>query len=180
MSDAAVAKRYAEALFQLGNEKGTMDQLAEEFHVLKTTFDENNELVPFLKHPRVNNEQKEQFINNVFQSFSADVVNLLHLLAERHRIDIVPSVIDHFIRLVNDAKGMEEATVYSIRELSQTEKERLEKTFAKRFGKQAIKITSVVDPSVIGGIKLRIGNTIYDGSIQGKLKRIERGILTAN
>ncbi|GAA0436366.1 F0F1 ATP synthase subunit delta [Lentibacillus halophilus] len=176
----AVSKRYADALFQLSNEKGTMDQWADELLVLKTIIDDNDTLMPFLKHPRISLEQKEQFINDVFRSFSEDIVTTLHLLATRHRLDIVPLVIDHFIRLVNDAKGIEEGTVYSVRALSQGEKERLEQTFAKRFGKQAIKLTSVVDPSVIGGIKLRIGNTIYDGSIQGKLNRIQRNIGAVN
>ncbi|TMN21995.1 F0F1 ATP synthase subunit delta [Lentibacillus cibarius] len=180
MSEVAVARRYADALFQLGNEKGTTDQMAKEFEVLKTIFNNNEQMISFLKHPRVNNEKKKQFIDEVFQSFSADVVNMLHLLRERHRYDVVPSIIDHFIHLVNDAKGIEEATVYSVRELSQTEKQRIEDTFAKRVDKQAIKLKTVVDPSVLGGIKLRIGNTIYDGTLKGKLQRLERNITTAN
>src|SRR5699024_11045155 len=140
-----VTSRYAEALCQLGNEKGTLDQLVEECHVLKSIFNENKKLVPFLEHPRVDNDKKNQFMNDVFQGFSDDVLNTLKLLTERHRVAIVPAIIDHFTQLVNDVKGIAEAKVYSVRELSEDEKEQLETVFAKRFNKQAIKLETIVD-----------------------------------
>ncbi|MFD1362032.1 F0F1 ATP synthase subunit delta [Lentibacillus salinarum] len=179
MSQVA-ANRYAEALFQLGNEKGTLEQLVKESEVLKSIFNENEQLVTFMEHPRINHDKKMQFLGDVFQGFSDDVLKTLKLLAERHRIGIVPAILDAFIHLVNEAKGIAEAKVYSVRKLSESEKEQLEITFAKRFNKQAIKLESIVDPSIIGGLKLRIGNTIYDGTIQGKLKRIERRITAAD
>ncbi|WP_106496057.1 F0F1 ATP synthase subunit delta [Lentibacillus sp. Marseille-P4043] len=180
MSEAVVAKRYADALFQLGNEKQIQDQLVDEFRIVKEVFQANKQLFTFLKHPRVNNEKKKQFLQEAFQGMSDDVVNTLKLLVERHRIEIIPSVIDHLSQLANDAKGIAEATVYSVRELSDAEIEELAAKFAKRFNKQAIKLENKVDPSIVGGVKLRMGNTIYDGSLSGKLKRIERDIVTAN
>ncbi|QKY70477.1 F0F1 ATP synthase subunit delta [Lentibacillus sp. CBA3610] len=175
-----VANRYAEALFQLGDEKGILEQLASEFHVLKSIFDENEQLAPFLEHPRVNNDRKKAFIDEVFQGFSNDVINTMKLLITRDRIGLVPSITDHFTRMVNDVKGIAEAKVYSVRELSDDERKQLEETFAKRFNKQAVKIQTIVDPSVLGGIKLQIGNTIYDGTISAKLRRIERNVVTAD
>ena len=70
--------------------------------------------------------------------------------------------------------------VYSVRALSEEECRQLELSFAKRFAKRAIELNNVVDPSLIGGMKIRVGNTIYDGSVSGMLKRIERNIVTAN
>lgn len=180
MSETVVSKRYADALFQLGNEKATIDSLLEELRIVVEVFQDNKQLYTFLKHPRVNNEKKKQFLDDVFSGFSNDVVNTLKILVERQRIEIVPSIINQFIQLVNNAKGIAEATVYSVRELSSTEKEELEITFAKRFNKNTIKLENIVEPSLIGGIKIRIGNTIYDGTISGKLQRIERNIVTAN
>ncbi|SHG69129.1 F0F1 ATP synthase subunit delta [Ornithinibacillus halophilus] len=180
MSEAVVAKRYADALFQLGNEKDTLDQLVEEFRVVNQVFKENKDLNTFLMHPRVNNAKKKQFVEEVFQGMSNDVVNTMKLLVERQRTDIATSVIDHFIQLVNDAKGIAQAVVYSVRELSDTERKELETTFAKRFNKNAIEIENVVDPSILGGIKIRMGNTILDGTISGKLRRIERNLKLAN
>ncbi|ASN04070.1 F0F1 ATP synthase subunit delta [Virgibacillus necropolis] len=180
MSEAVVAKRYAEALFQLGTEKSTLDNLKEEASVLQEVFARNKKILTFLTHPRVKSDKKNQIITEVFQGFSGDMVNTMKLLVERNRVELLPSIVDHFIDLSNEAKGISEATVYSVQALSGDEILKLEQTFAKRFQKKAIKLINKVDPSIIGGIKLRIGNTIYDGSISGKLKRIERSIVTAN
>jgi F-type H+-transporting ATPase subunit delta len=82
--------------------------------------------------------------------------------------------------LANGAKGIAEATVYSVRALSDAELEKLAQTFAKRLNKNAVKLENKVDPSIIGGVKIRMGNTIYDGSLSAKLKRIERNITATN
>ncbi|MFC4024969.1 F0F1 ATP synthase subunit delta [Oceanobacillus longus] len=180
MSEQVVAKRYADALFQLGKEKNTQEQFVKEFRVVREVFNNNKQLVPFLKHPKVNNEKKKQFIQEVFQGLHTDVVNTIKLLVERHRTAAIPSIIDHFIQLVNDAKGIADATVYSVRELTEVERTQLQVSFAKRMGKTAINLENVVDPSIVGGIKIRVGNTIYDGTVRGKLDRISRKIVSAN
>lgn len=131
-------------------------------------------------HPKVNNEKKKQLVTDVFQGMQADVVNTIKLLVERRRIAAVSSIIENFIQLVNDAKGIADATVYSVRELTDNEKQELQQTFAKRIGKTAIHFKNIVDPSILGGIKIRIGNTIYDGTISRKLDRISRSIVSAN
>ncbi|WP_077329330.1 F0F1 ATP synthase subunit delta [Virgibacillus siamensis] len=176
----AIANRYADALFQLANEQGKTEQLMKEFSVLEEVFQENQELDSFLKHPRVSNDKKKQFLDEVFKDFSTDVRNTLKILVERHRIEVIPSMIDHYTKLVNDAKGIVEATVYSVRKLSDAEREQIEKSFAKRLNKQTVKLENIVDPSVLGGVKVRVGNSIYDGTISNKLQRLERNIVFAN
>ncbi|MUK89656.1 F0F1 ATP synthase subunit delta [Ornithinibacillus sp. L9] len=176
MSEAVVAKRYADALFQLGQEKATLDQLVEEFRVVKNVFQNDNQLNIFLAHPRVNNGKKKQFLDEAFQGVSKDVLNTLKILVDRGRTEMVLSIINHFTQKVNDAKGIAEGKVYSVRKLSDTEKTELENTFAKRFNKQKIQLENVVDPSLIGGVKIRMGNTIIDGSISGKLRSFKRNL----
>jgi|SRR5699024_1277858 len=180
MSEAVVAKRYAEALFQLGEEKNTLDEYGDQFRLIQDVLKDNEQLFTFLKHPRISGEQKTQFVREVFKDFHKDVIHTVLLLVERQRIDIAPAIIDHFLYLVNDAKGIAEATVYSVRKLSDAEKKALEKKFSKRFNKQAISFKNIVDPSILGGLRIRVGNTIYDGTISSKLNRIERNIVTAN
>lgn len=180
MSETVVAKRYAEALFQLGNEKAVLEQFVEELQTVKEVFEKNSKLYTILEHPRIAKTRKQQFLDEVFQSLNTDIVNTLKILVERHRIMITPSMIEHFIYLYNDAKGIAEATVYSVRKLSNPERQALVASFVKRFNKSTFDIHNIVDPSLVGGVKIRIGNTIYDGSISGKLKRIKQNIVTAN
>lgn len=180
MSDIVVARRYADALFQLGKEKNTLDQFASELLVVQEVYKNNEQFAAFLKHPKVDKQKKLQFISGVLQGLHADVVNTIKLLVEKQRTAAIPAIINHFNQLVNEARGIADATVYSVRELSEAEKLKLEESFAKRLGKAAINLENVVDPSILGGIKIRVGNTIYDGTISGKLNRISKSIVTAN
>src|SRR5699024_683463 len=127
-----VVRRYADALFQLGDEKGSLDKLVQEFRVIKDVFQENK-LETFLAHPRVDNAKKNEFLDDVFNGFSRECINTLKLLVKQHRINIVPSVVDHFIQLVNESQGIAEATVYSVRPLTDDELKQLETPTAKRF-----------------------------------------------
>src|SRR5699024_10377213 len=116
------------------------------------------------KHPKITNEKKKQFLATVFEGVHADVLKTLQLLVEKKRIAIAPSMVNCFIDMVNDAKGIAEAIVYSVRPLSKKEQNSLQTTFAKRFNQKTVELQNEVDPSIIGGLKIRVGNTIYDGS----------------
>ncbi|WP_186576608.1 F0F1 ATP synthase subunit delta [Aquibacillus kalidii] len=179
-SNLVVSKRYAEALFQIGKEKSKLDHMEPELQIVKEVFQNNEEFTTFLKHPKINVDKKKQLIKEVFKDFSSDVVNTLYLLVDRHIEEAVPSIVDHFVKLVNDAKGIAEAKVYSVRELSDQEKEQLTNVFSEKLNLKALNIVNIVDSSLIGGVKLKIGNTIYDGSVKAKLERFERNIATAN
>ncbi|GGC85960.1 ATP synthase subunit delta [Thalassobacillus devorans] len=180
MSESVVSRRYANALFQLGKERNKLEQFEEELRNIRAVWVTNKELLTFLKHPRVSIDKKKQTIATGFAGYSSEVLNTLMLLLDRHREDIIPDLIDHFIEKVNDAKGIAEAKVYSVRELSEDEKLQISNVFAKKIGKNTLKITNIIDRSILGGIKIRIGNRIYDGSISGKLERIERKLVSGN
>ena len=81
---------------------------------------------------------------------------------------------DHFIEMANDARGIAEATVYSIRPLTEAENEAAFFNICKEVGKKSLRIENIVDSNLLGGIKVRIGNRIFDGSLRGKLERLER------
>lgn len=180
MSNSVVAKRYADALFQLGREKNSLDQLVADFLEVRQIFTNDQKLNVFLKHPKIDNEKKKQFLADVFKGADPVVINTLKLLVDRHRTSTIPTIVDHLVALVNDTKGIADATVYSIRELNTDEKEQLQTSFAKRLGKTSVQITNVVDPKILGGMKIRVGNTIYDGTVSNKLNRISRSIVSAN
>ncbi len=180
MSKSIATKRYAEALFQLGHEQNLLDEIVADLKIVTKGFKDNERIYTFLKHPRVNHEQKKQFLDEAFQGLQADVINTIKLLVERHRTLIIPTIVDHFNQMVNDAKGIAEATVYSVRKLSDSEQQALSAKLANRIGKKGMNIDNIVDPSLLGGLKIRIGNTIFDGSVSNKLNRIGRSIASAN
>ncbi len=178
MSKGIVAKRYALALFQLAKEQQTLDQTEAELRVVKQVFSSNKEFMTFLTSPKITVENKKQIVKDAFSTSSQAVLNTLFLLIDRHRETIVTDVVDQFIELANDERGIAEAQVFSVRPLTEAEEAGVSAVFAKNVGKSALRIQNFIDKSLIGGVKVRIGNRIYDGSVSGKLERLERNLIT--
>lgn len=174
MSSQAVAKRYALALFQLAKESDLLETAEAELRAIKQVFTENSDLIALLQNPKFSIEKKKELLEVPFAGLSPYVKNTLFLLVERHRDDIIPEVAEGFIELANEERGVAEATVYSVRPLTDEEKQSISNVFAQKVGKQTLKLTNIVDNGLIGGLKLRIGNRIYDGSVSGKLERLAR------
>lgn len=180
MSDTTVASRYAVALFDLGQEKSKLDIFQEEMKTLRKVTLENRSLENVLNHPRIPADRKKEMVTESFKGFSDEVIHTLHLLIDRHRTDIMLPLADQFLEKVHTYQGVQEATVYSVRELSEDEKQRLSQTFAPKVGKDSLIIDNRVDPDLLGGVRIRIGNRIFDGSVRGKLDQMERELLSAN
>ena len=180
MSNSKVAKNYAEALFQIAVEKDTVDFLETELMIVKEVFQSNPDFLKFLQHPKVEAEKKNPLLQEAFAGFGEDVLHTISLLVDRHNEALVPEVADHFTAFANEAKGIVEATVYSIRALTEEEKAEVEAVFKKKLNANALRINNEIDPAIIGGVKVKVGNTVYDGSLKGKLDRMERQIVMAN
>ncbi|MDX8363699.1 F0F1 ATP synthase subunit delta [Cytobacillus sp. Hm23] len=177
MSKEIVAKRYALALFQLAKEQNILDEIGEELRVVKQVFTDNEQFLSVLHHPKVSVAKKKASLQEAFKSASSVVVNTLSLLVERHRLNIVVDVVNEFLSLSNDERGVADAKVFTVKPLSDVEKNTLSNVFATKVGKQSLNIENIVDHTLIGGIKIRIGNRIYDGSVSSKLERIERQLV---
>lgn len=177
MSDLAVAKRYAVALFQIAKEQNLLDQIEEELRTVKEVFTNDKNLLSFLEHPKVTRDVKRKTIVNAFSGLSTFVQNTLQLMVDRHRIDAIAAMVDEFIELANDEKSVADAKVYSVRPLTEAETAAVSTAFAAKIGKRTLRITNITDSNLLGGIKLRIGNTIYDGTVSGKLDRLSKQLL---
>lgn len=180
MSKLIAVKRYAEALFHLGREKDLLDQYEAELKIVRDVFIENPSLDKIFRNPNISSTKKKQFVDEIFHAFHIDIVNTLKILIERKRTEIITSLYDRFTELVNEAKGIAQAKVFSVRKLTKTEKESLQKQLAERLNKSSVQVQNMIDPSLIGGLKIQVGHTLYDGSVKNKLKRIEQKIIAAS
>lgn len=178
MSKDAVAKRYATALFELAKEQNQLEQVENELRAINKAIKENPELISLLKSPKFSAEKKKEIINEIFSSASTLVLNTIMLLSDRHRVDEVTEVADAYIELANTNRGIAEATVYSIRPLTASESAAISSTFAQKVGRVSLNIENIIDTDLLGGVKVRIGNKIFDGSLRGKLDRLERNLIS--
>ncbi|WP_017186787.1 F0F1 ATP synthase subunit delta [Alkalibacillus haloalkaliphilus] len=180
MSNSAVANRYAIALFDIGTEKSNLPQLEEELNAVIEVFNQDKELNAFFDNPRVSKDEKKNFIREVFKSFSQETVNLLLVLTDKSRMNSLKQIVKSFVDMKNEARGIAEADVYSVRALTEEEQQQIQNVFAKKLDKNTLRINNIIDESILGGLKVRVGNQIFDGTVARKLQRIEQSVVSAN
>lgn len=177
MSNSIVANRYAQALFELAQEKQVLAEVSADLAELTKVIKGNPELLALLISPKLSEERKKQVVAEIFANANQIVINILEILIEKKRVNEAIYLAESFSALAADVQGAAEATVYSTRELTAEERESISTTFAKRVGKQTLTITNEVDPSLVGGIRIQIGNHIFDNSVASKLNRLKRELI---
>ncbi|MFP7286967.1 F0F1 ATP synthase subunit delta [Shouchella clausii] len=178
MSNKAVANRYAVALFELAEEKGQTDVFERELELVKEVFETTPQLETVLAQPGLAADKKQALLRDAFQAhLSPAVMNTINLLMERGRYSEIVGLAGEYKQLNDDKLGIAEATVFSVKALSDGEKNQIAAVFAPKAGKRELRIVNVVDSALIGGLKVRVGDRVFDGSIQGQLKRLEKQLV---
>jgi len=172
-----VARRYAKALYEVGSQKNLVPQYTEELRSVEGILRGHEELMSLLEHPNVETSVKTGVLQQLFGGkISNEVLNTLLLLVERKRSGIISEVLEQFINLANEALGRAQAIVYTPKALSVQEAASVAEQFSKLTGK-AVQVENVVDPSLLGGLKVRIGDKLYDGSLSKKLEKLHKTLV---
>ncbi len=139
--------------------------------------DENVDLRRVWENPAVPAEQKRHLLDAIVQREGIDkqVRNLIAVLIDHRRVPFLPRIVEHLEKELDARMGFAEAQISSARELSDAEKGTLESQIAKTTGKK-VRAGYALDPSLLGGAIVRVGSTIYDGSVKGQLERIREAI----
>src|SRR5579864_7687743 len=139
--------------------------------------DESVPLRRIWENPAVPAEQKRNLLDAIVQREGIDkpVRNLVAVLIDHRRVQFLPRIIEQLERELDSRLGFAEAQISSARELSDAEKRALELQIEKVTGKK-VRAQYGLDPSLLGGAVVRIGSTIYDGSVKGQLERIKEAI----
>ncbi|NMM54363.1 F0F1 ATP synthase subunit delta [Paenibacillus aquistagni] len=172
--ETAVAKRYAKALFELAQEKNTVLETEQQLEFVVQAITSNHDLQLLLTTPKIDMEGKMNVLRETFKDQTSDtVLDTVQLLIERGRIQVLNDVLDSYVRIASAAINVADAIVTSAVPLPDAEKESVAATFGKQLNKK-IRIKNIVDPSIIGGLQVRIGDRLYDGSLSGKLKQLQK------
>ena len=177
MTKSVVAERYANAMFELAQQKNEAELVQQQLKEVKKAFYADKGLRNLLESPALSNDKKKEIVGSILQGANKTVIDSIRVLLDNNRMNEFANVVEAFNALANDAQGVAEATVYSTRELTEEERTSISNAFASKVGKQSLIIENVIEPKLIGGIRLQIGNHIYDSSVQAKLKRLEREML---
>ena len=177
MKETLVGKRYALALFHVALEKSEVEKIERELAIVKEVFETNEGLYSFLKSPNITREQKKQTLASVFSDCSSWVLNTLQIMIDRNRVDHIVPMAETYINLSYAKKGVAKALVETARPLTEEEKTAISKVFAEKVGAKELEIQNTVNSDVLGGVKIQIGNRIYDGTLRGKLDRLKRELV---
>lgn len=172
--DTIVAKRYAKALFELAKEQNKIAAVEEELKSVAAVLRDNTDFEKLIKHPGLGIDAKKALLKNVFEGKLSEITyNTLQLLVEKGREELLNALVDYFVTIASEALGQAQAFVYTPVELSEAELSQIAATFSQLTSKQ-IRVESVLDKSLLGGIQVRIGDRLYDGSLSGKLERLQK------
>ncbi len=170
----AVAKHYAQALFEVASKKNELDQVESNVTDIAGILKINPEFVDFLSHPLIASEDKKKTLQTVFGGHvSPTTLNILYVLIDNGRADLIKQIGDEYVQLANEARNIVNAIVKSAVELNEEQLASVAAQFSKLTGKN-VRVQSIIDPSILGGIIVRIGDRVYDGSIKSKLDRFKR------
>lgn len=173
--------RYAKAMFEVADEKNTLDQTLEELNLVLDAFNKAGLLDNVFTHPVMTNEVKKNIIRDAFsEKISQETLNLLYILVDRGRMQFFPAIVADYKELVNEKNNIADAYVTTAKPLTDDEKEAINEVFSKKAGKDKLYIHNIVDKEIIGGLKVKIGDRIYDGSVAGQLERIRKQMIFGN
>lgn len=165
-----VGKLYAQALFELSLESDNIENVFSEMQQCRKIFDDNPELVKLLNSPVILKSEKHEVINKIFGE-SGMVHDFICLITDKNRISYFGKITDAFTEHYNMHNNITEMTVITSIPLKAELKNKLIKKLEQKSGK-TVKLNEKVDPSIIGGIILRIGNSQIDNSIKGRLEAV--------
>lgn len=180
MSSRLTARRYAKALLQIGDQQGNVPQLQQELDTVATTVAANADLMRLVASPLVLPRKKAEVFETILAAakVSETLRHFFRVVAEAGRLNLLPDLRRTFADLVDERAGIVEAKVASAQPLTEAQSQALVVSLAARTGK-TIRLSWSQDSTLLGGLKVQVGSTVLDASLQGQLRQLKTQLLTA-
>jgi F-type H+-transporting ATPase subunit delta len=177
MADVSIARRYAQALFAMSRKGGVLERVETDLDTVDALIRTQPNLLRIMRAPTIPRANKKDLVRRLFESqISPLTLRFLSLLIDKRREATLPDVSREFRALSDAARNVLPAVATVAARLTTEERARLTETLARRTGK-TIELREEVDPELIGGVVIRLGDTIIDGSIAGQLRRLHQQLL---
>ena len=173
-----IAQVYARSLFQVAREQDKLDVVRDELGQVSEILEENHDMRLFFFSPYFSTEEKREGLRSTIQGADPVTMNLLDVLVENHRLPVVPRIRREYERLWRDANDLLPVTVTSAVELDDAVVARIGEEIGRQTGRK-VGLTRTVDPSIVGGFIVRVGNSILDSSIKNRLENLRKQIVRA-
>jgi len=171
----ASARRHAQAAFQIALERGELDIWRGD---LKRISDAMKDplLVAFLESPKIHFEEKVRILRQRLEGISPLAMNLAFLLVAKGRLGIIDDMVLEYERLLDEHRGIAHAEVATAIPLDSDQEDKLAYRLSEMMGKEIV-LTAKVDPSIIGGLIVRVGDKLIDGSTKSRLRALRQSLV---
>lgn len=173
MKPLEIADRYSQSIFELADETGSTGALFQELAAVRDAMSGRPELLNLLQNPLITRAEKRSLIEGILGPKAHTLAQqFLNLLVEKNRIDLYSVIIERLHLKINERQGLQEATTITARELHPSILQLIQRALEKVTAKK-IAIRTETNPELIGGIQIRMGNRLIDGSLRAKLNGLE-------
>ncbi len=170
-----ISEVYARSLFEVAKEGGQLDEVREQLGQFADALEGDRGLQQFLFSPYFSTEEKEDGLRRVVQGATPTIVNFLELLVEKHRMPVVFRIRRDLDRLWEDENRVLPVQITSATDLDEATVRGIGDRIGEQTGRR-VELTARVDPDILGGIVLRVGNQILDASIRNRLESLRRQV----
>jgi F-type H+-transporting ATPase subunit delta len=177
MKMTTLARRYAAAILSAAEQAGDIDRIESDLGLITYTVQNVPKLHEALNHPLLPAERKKQIVAEIFnRRIDSLTLHFLGLLIDKRRVGVLDEIEQEYIRQANEHRGVVPALVTSAVAISRTEQGALKAKLDEFTGKN-VSLTLELDPSLIGGLTVRIGDKVIDGSVKGYLAALREKLL---
>lgn len=177
MRDTTIARNYAETLFALASKAEDLRGWGKTINEVAAAMEQNATLKLFLESPRISGAEKIRVLGQAFQDrMPRLMVRFLQTLVTHRRQMLIPEIAREYMDIVDEAEGRMHANVTLARASSDAEVKAIASQLSRLFGKEVVPHVTV-DPSIMGGLVVNVGDTVLDGSVRKRLGTLRRRML---
>jgi F-type H+-transporting ATPase subunit delta len=173
-----IAQVYARSLFEVAKEHDNLDKVHDQLGEFAEELGENRELQLFFFSPYFSSQEKKEGIDKVLSGADEHFERFLELLAERHRMPVLFRIRQEFDRLWAEENKLLPVKITSAVELDDKTAKEIGKKIEQQTG-QKVELTTSVDPDVLGGLVMQVGNMVMDASVRARLERLRKQVARA-
>ncbi len=171
-----VSSRYALALYSLALDLNKVESWQQEVKELKSIFKENTDFVMILGSSFLPIHERQEIMNKTLKGVDENIKALISVIMENNRTDLICDVFDVFNTYCNEHRGIREGYIYSTLKLDEKVISEIEEKISKSENNK-VELKNIIDPSLIGGVKIVVHDHIYDGSIKHHLEMMKKDLL---
>jgi len=172
-----VGNEYAKAIYELAHENNKIKVFSDCFMAVSQTALSNKDFMEIMVSPIINKKEKKEVIKKVYSSLDEDFINFLYVIIDHNRFSIFEEIYDAYESLILTDKNIVKATVFSAKELNANQTKEVIKALEVRYSGKKIEAEYIINPELIGGIRVLVNNESVDLSLKASLDKLKESLL---